>query len=204
MSSIVPSVSGVEGSGQVAKKGSAWVSARTSERSKDLSGCHRITEELLFQAIALQIYASDPKYKKYVQQVEKCLNSFDNVHEWADCIAFLKQLLKVRNLAAIVTKRLRYTAQTFQSYMQFKEIPRKLIVAKRLAQCLNPALPTGVHQRALEVYVHILSVLGVCLFFFDLHRIRYQCMPIGGKSKARLITLVFWSIPLLRICSYIC
>jgi Dopey, N-terminal len=27
--------------------------------------------------------------------VEKCLNSFDNVHEWADCIAFLKQLLKV-------------------------------------------------------------------------------------------------------------
>ena len=41
-------------------------------------------------------YANDPKYKKYTQQVEKCLNSFDNVHEWADCIAFLKQLLKVR------------------------------------------------------------------------------------------------------------
>jgi hypothetical protein len=51
--------------------------------------------------------------------------------------------------------------QTFQSYTQFKEIPRKLIVSKRLAQCLNPALPTGVHQWALEVYVHILSVIGV-------------------------------------------
>ncbi|KAF9566957.1 hypothetical protein CPC08DRAFT_758587 [Agrocybe pediades] len=106
-------------------KGSSMLSARTSER-----------------ATSLQAYASDPKYKKYTQQVEKCLNSFDNVHEWADCIAFLKQMLK-----------------TFQSYTQFKEIPRKLIVAKRLAQCLNPALPTGVHQRALEVYVHILSVL---------------------------------------------
>ncbi|KAE9401014.1 hypothetical protein BT96DRAFT_956680 [Gymnopus androsaceus JB14] len=92
---------------------------------------------------AQQAFASDPKYKKYTQQVEKCLNSFDNVHEWADCIAFLKQLLK-----------------TFQSYMQFKEIPRKLIVAKRLSQCLNPALPTGVHQRALDVYSHILAVLG--------------------------------------------
>ena len=46
-------------------------------------------------AVVLQTYASDPKYKKYLQQVEKCLNSFDNVHEWADCIAFLKQLLKV-------------------------------------------------------------------------------------------------------------
>lgn len=45
--------------------------------------------------------------------------------------------------------------------MQFKEIPRKVIVAKRLAQCLNPALPTGVHQRALDVYAHILPVLGV-------------------------------------------
>ena len=43
-----------------------------------------------------QTYASDPKFKKYTQQVERCLNSFDNVHEWADFIAFLKQLLKVR------------------------------------------------------------------------------------------------------------
>ncbi|KAK0199079.1 Dopey, N-terminal-domain-containing protein [Armillaria mellea] len=112
--------------GTVPKKGSTWISERTSER-----------------AAAQQTYESDPKYKKYTQQVEKCLNSFDNVHEWADCIAFLKQLLK-----------------TFQSYMQFKEIPRKLIVAKRLSQCLNPALPTGVHQRALDVYAHILAVLG--------------------------------------------
>ncbi|KAF8131645.1 Dopey, N-terminal-domain-containing protein [Boletus edulis] len=94
-------------------------------------------------AAAQQLFSSDPKYKKYTQQVEKCLNGFDNVHEWADCIAFLKQLLK-----------------TFQSYLQFKEIPHKLIVAKRLSQCLTPALPTGVHQRALDVYVHILSVLG--------------------------------------------
>ncbi|KZT08595.1 uncharacterized protein LAESUDRAFT_757319 [Laetiporus sulphureus 93-53] len=88
-------------------------------------------------------YKSDPKYKKYTQQVEKCLNSFDSVHEWADFISFLKQLLK-----------------TFQAYEQFKEIPRKLVVAKRLSQCLNPALPTGVHQRALDVYSHILAVLG--------------------------------------------
>ncbi|KAH9858301.1 Dopey, N-terminal-domain-containing protein [Lenzites betulinus] len=88
-------------------------------------------------------YASDPKYKKYTQQVEKCLNSFESVHEWADFIAFLKQLLK-----------------TLQSYQQFKEIPRKLVVAKRLSQCLNPALPNGVHQRALDVYSHVFAVLG--------------------------------------------
>jgi hypothetical protein len=54
-------------------------------------GIHRSTVSVAQQ----QTFASDPKYKKYSQQVEKCLNSFDNVHEWADCIAFLKQLLKV-------------------------------------------------------------------------------------------------------------
>lgn len=47
--------------------------------------------------------------------------------------------------------------------MQFKEIPRKLLVAKRLSQCLNPALPNGVHQRALDVYSHVLAVIGVRL-----------------------------------------
>ncbi|KAJ3774387.1 Dopey, N-terminal-domain-containing protein [Lentinula raphanica] len=111
---------------------------------KELHGnAKKTVSRISERAAAQQAFAPDPKYKKYTQQVEKCLNSFDNVHEWADCIAFLKQLLK-----------------TFQAYMQFKEIPRKLIVAKRLSQCLNPALPTGVHQRALDVYSHILAVLG--------------------------------------------
>lgn len=40
-------------------------------------------------------------------------------------------------------------------------IPHKLTVAKRLSQCLNPALPTGVHQRALDLYTHILTTIGV-------------------------------------------
>ncbi|KAK2464744.1 hypothetical protein APHAL10511_003162 [Amanita phalloides] len=127
MSFNSPALSGIEvAASPSSKKGSAWLTTKVNER-----------------AIAQQAYASDPKFKKYTQQVEKCLNSFDNVHEWADCISFLKQLLK-----------------TLQAYMQFKEIPRKLVVAKRLAQCLNPALPTGVHQRALDVYAHILAVLG--------------------------------------------
>jgi Dopey, N-terminal len=39
--------------------------------------------------------AADPKFKKYTQAVEKCLATFDNVHEWADFISFLGKLLKV-------------------------------------------------------------------------------------------------------------
>jgi hypothetical protein len=106
--------------------------------------------------------AADPKFKKYAQAVEKCLATFDNVHEWADFIAFLGKLLKVRSHSECILSELEHASQTLQGYMQFKEIPKKLIVSKRLAQCLNPALPTGVHQRALDVYTHILAVLGVC------------------------------------------
>jgi hypothetical protein len=167
MSSKTSTIAGAAGSGTEVKKSSAWISARTNERG--LSTIFVLTyiicsNNLENIALAQQTFASDPKYKKYTQQVEKCLNSFDNVHEWADCIAFLKQLLKVRLpcILSDVTWGLIWV-QTFQSYMQFKEIPRKLIVAKRLAQCLNPALPTGVHQRALDVYAHILAVLGVSI-----------------------------------------
>lgn len=41
------------------------------------------------------------------------------------------------------------------------DIPHKFVVAKRLAQCLNPVLPSGVHQKTLEVYGYIFSVLNV-------------------------------------------
>ncbi|KDQ15544.1 hypothetical protein BOTBODRAFT_65254 [Botryobasidium botryosum FD-172 SS1] len=114
----------------------------TIDDSADPKGSHAAVRAKE-RAKAIAILSNDPKYKKYTNQVEKCLATFDSISEWADFISFLTKLLK-----------------TFQSYMQYKEIPRKLIVAKRLAQCLNPALPSGVHQRALDVYAFILTVIG--------------------------------------------
>ena len=86
---------------------------------------------------------------------------------------------------------LRFLEQTFQSYMQFKEIPRKLVVAKRLAQCLNPALPTGVHQRALEVYVHILAVLGVRIILSIPHIRATLILVLQAEGLRRDLSL--WS-----------
>ncbi|WAQ81113.1 hypothetical protein PtA15_1A451 [Puccinia triticina] len=88
--------------------------------------------------------ASDSKFRKYASLLERTLLSIDQVNEWADFITFLAKLLK-----------------TLQSYPQYSIIPHKLIVAKRLSQCLNPALPQGVHQRALDVYVYILTTIGL-------------------------------------------
>lgn len=110
------------------------------------------------------------------QLVQKTLESFDQVNEWADFITFQAKLLKVSALdssssgsASTDTSR----SQCLQAYPQFPVIPHKLIVAKRLSQCLNPALPTGVHQRALDVYTHILTTIGVSSF----------CMSAGYHSQ---------------------
>ncbi|WWC87738.1 uncharacterized protein L201_002630 [Kwoniella dendrophila CBS 6074] len=122
--------------------------SQVSINQEDSSGTSgRTTPELrrrAGKAATASLLASDAKYKKYTQLVDKSLQAFDSVNEWADFISFLSRLLK-----------------TLQSPSPpYPEIPRKLMVSKRLAQCLNPALPAGVHQRALDVYAHIFSVIG--------------------------------------------
>lgn len=87
--------------------------------------------------------STDPKYRKYAALVDRALVTIEDAHEWADLITFLAKLLK-----------------TLQSQPSYPFVPHKHTVAKRLSQCLNPALPQGVHQRALEVYAHVLTTIG--------------------------------------------
>ncbi|OMJ13813.1 Protein dopey-1, partial [Smittium culicis] len=96
-------------------------------------------------------YENSPGFIKYTQTVEKNLLTFEYVTEWADITAFLSKLAKV-----------------FSSFETFNIIPEKDIVAKRLAQCLNPALPTGVHQKALSVYDQIFQKIGKAQLNHDL------------------------------------
>lgn len=86
--------------------------------------------------------------------------------------------------------------------MQFKEIPKKLIVSKRLSQCLNPALPTGVHQRALDVYSHILVVRGVSMSIIAVLNIIF--IFLVGRFETGSSIVVSWFVPIFRICCYIC
>ncbi len=37
-------------------------------------------------------------------------------------------------------------------YPNIPILPKKIFVAKRLAQCLNPVLPSGVHLKTLELF----------------------------------------------------
>ncbi|KAJ5899455.1 hypothetical protein N7495_004199 [Penicillium taxi] len=86
----------------------------------------------------------DKNYRRYASSVERALSLFDNaLQEWADYISFLSRLLKA--------------IQTHPPDQPV--IPHKVLVAKRLAQCLNPSLPSGVHQKALEVYTYIFGLI---------------------------------------------
>ncbi|KAH6709570.1 Dopey, N-terminal-domain-containing protein [Leptodontidium sp. MPI-SDFR-AT-0119] len=89
--------------------------------------------------------SKDKAFRRYASGVERSLSLFDTaLQEWADYISFLGRLLK-----------------SLQAHPKdIKAVPSKAIVAKRLAQCLNPALPSGVHQKALEVYAFIFSMIG--------------------------------------------
>lgn len=86
----------------------------------------------------------DKNYRRYASSVERALSLYDTaLQEWADYISFLSRLLKA-----------------LQSHPpDLPIVPHKVLVSKRLAQCLNPSLPSGVHQKALEVYTYIFSLI---------------------------------------------
>ncbi|GFG12984.1 protein dopey [Aspergillus udagawae] len=86
----------------------------------------------------------DKNYRRYASTVERALSLFDTaLQEWADYISFLSRLLKA-----------------LQSHpADLPVVPHKALVAKRLSQCLNPSLPSGVHQKALEVYTYIFNLI---------------------------------------------
>lgn len=134
---------------------------------------------------------------------------FDAVNEWADIISFLGRLLRVGNHFVCFIYQMIWsrhtswsltisTCQSFQAYPQYPVIPRKMTVAKRLAQCLNPGFPAGVHQKTLEVYAYIFETINVS---WD-HQL---CKNANGKATRILIifrlhprSLTNWS----RICHY--
>ncbi|KAF7246881.1 Protein dopey-1 [Varanus komodoensis] len=85
----------------------------------------------------------DSKYRNYVAAVDKALKSFEYSSEWADLISSLGKLNKV-----------------LQNNAKYQVVPKKLTIGKRLAQCLHPALPGGVHRKALETYEIIFKLIG--------------------------------------------
>lgn len=107
----------------------------------------------------------DKNYRRYATGVERALSSFDPAKlEWPDYISFLGRLLKVARLTrdGRNSQSLSQKYQAIQSHPAVVDtLPHKYSVANRLSQCLRPSLPSGVHQKALEVYETIFELIGV-------------------------------------------
>lgn len=65
----------------------------------------------------------------------------------------------------------------------YQVIPRRIKISKRLAQCMHPALPSGVHLKALETYDVIFSKTGpdrlaielfIYRFFINLFNLKFK------------------------------
>ncbi|CAG9538470.1 unnamed protein product [Cercopithifilaria johnstoni] len=119
---------------------------------------------------------NNSKYRAYVAAVDKALKAFEATNEWADLISALAKLSRV-----------------FHANAKFGDIPKPVTVAKRLSQCLHPALPHGVHLKALETYRQLFDILGrkdlprlLYLFAVGLFPLMDHC---GIKVKSELLNI---------------
>ncbi|KAL1518230.1 hypothetical protein ABEB36_001886 [Hypothenemus hampei] len=121
--------------------------------------------------IAMEEYdlMKDSKYRMYVAAVDKALKNFEYTAEWADLISALGKLNKV-----------------LLSYTKFPVIPRRIKISKRLAQCMHPALPSGVHLKALETYDVIFRCMGTNRLACELFIYSSGLFPLMGHAAMNI------------------
>jgi hypothetical protein len=111
----------------------------------------------------------DAKYRMYVAAIDKALKNFEYTSEWADLISALGKLNKV-----------------LLSYTKFPIIPRRIKISKRLAQCMHPALPSGVHLKALETYDIIFRCMGTNRLSQELFIYSAGLFPLLGHAAMNI------------------
>ncbi|XP_058248197.1 protein dopey-2 isoform X2 [Hemibagrus wyckioides] len=116
---------------------------------------------------------NDYRYRNYAAVIEKALRNFESSSEWADLISCLGKLNKA-----------------LQSNLKYSLLPRRLIIGKRLAQCLHPALPSGVHLKALETYEVIFKIIGTKWLAKDLFIYSSGLFPLLSHAAMSVKTAV--------------
>lgn len=88
-------------------------------------------------------FFENPRFRNFKQEMDTACLQFERAQEWADLIHYLQRVQRILN-----------------KYSMLPVIPDKVLVAKRIYQCLNPALPSGVHKTTLETIELIFSRIG--------------------------------------------
>ena len=85
--------------------------------------------------------------EKFEKKLITILNSSSNAKAWSDLLPVVKDIL---------SHLVKYDLE-----IDFSKISTKHILAKRLAQCLNPEFPNGVHEVVLDIYAVLLNNINI-------------------------------------------
>ena len=89
------------------------------------------------------------KYEKFEKKLINILNTSLNAKAWSDLLPMAKEILRHFKIN--------------DKEMDFSKISlsTKHMLAKRLAQCLNPEFPNGVHEVILDIYTYLLTNINI-------------------------------------------
>ena len=90
---------------------------------------------------------SSKEYEKFEKKLLNILNSSANARDWSDLLPMTKEILN--------------HLKKNENVIDFSQISIKHMLAKRLAQCLNPECPNGVHEVVLDVYKTLITNIMV-------------------------------------------
>ena len=80
-------------------------------------------------------------YTRFEKKLTNILNSSASAKEWSDLLPLIQEILNHLNK---------------NPNLEFFKLSNRYLLSKRLAQCLNPECPSGVHEVVLDIYNVIL------------------------------------------------
>ena len=80
-------------------------------------------------------------YTRFEKKLTNILNSSASAKEWSDLLPLIQEILTHLNK---------------NPHLEFSKLSNRYLLSKRLAQCLNPECPSGVHEVVLDIYNVIL------------------------------------------------
>ena len=86
--------------------------------------------------------SSDKEKEKFEKKLSSILSSATSAKAWSDLLPIVREIFQL--------------LQKTKNNINFSKLNNKLLLAKRLAQCLNPECPSGVHEVVLDIYYIIL------------------------------------------------
>ena len=89
---------------------------------------------------------NDKEIEKFEKKLSSILSSSTSAKAWSDLLPITKEIFQL--------------LKKNKDDINFSNLSNKLLLAKRLAQCLNPECPGGVHDVVIDIYYLILHNLA--------------------------------------------